>query len=60
MVEGMFRAMNSRDFSEFEQVLSEEVCFDFPGTDPALGKRRTLLLLKTLLRKYPVLEFRVS
>ena len=52
--------MNTRDFSTFEQVITEEVAFDFPGAGRVEGSRRTLLLLKSLLRKYPRLQFTVT
>ena len=60
MISLLFEAMNSRDFNAFEQVITEEVVFDFPGTGRAEGARRTLLLLKSLLRKYPELTFSLS
>ena len=55
----IFQAMNSRDFTRLEQYLEDRVIFDFPGADRAEGSRRTLLLLKSILRKYPELKFRV-
>ena len=60
LAEEVFRAMNTRDFSTFEQVITEDVAFDFPGAGRAEGSRRTLLLLKSLLRKYPRLQFTVT
>lgn len=56
----LFEAMNSREFSAFEKVISEDVAFDFPGAGRAEGGRRTLLLLKTLLRKFPELTFSIT
>ncbi len=56
----LFDAMNSHDFGVFETVITEDIPFDFPGTARAEGARRTLLLLKSLLRKYPNLRFTVS
>ena len=55
----IFQAMNSRDFTRLEQYLEDRVILDFPGADRAEGSRRTLLLLKSILRKYPELKFRV-
>jgi ketosteroid isomerase-like protein len=55
----VFQAMNQRDFDAFEQLITEDVAFDFPGAGRVEGKRRTLLLLKSILRKYPVLKFEV-
>ncbi|MGW8317588.1 MAG: nuclear transport factor 2 family protein [Bacteroidales bacterium] len=60
MITLLFDAMNSREFTSFEQVITEDVVFDFPGAGRAEGERRTLLLLKSLLRKYPDLRFTVS
>ena len=60
LVSSLFGAMNSGDFSGFEAVITDDIAFDFPGTGRAEGARRTLLLLKTLLRKYPGLTFTLS
>jgi len=60
MAEAVFHAMNTRDFSGLEQFITEDVAFDFPGVGRTEGSRRTLLLLKSLLRKYPKLHFTVS
>ena len=60
MAEEVFQAMNTRDFTAFEQVITDEVAFDFPGAGRVEGSRRTLLLLKSLLRKYPKLHFNIS
>lgn len=56
----VFQAMNSRDFTHLEQYLEDGVIFDFPGTDRTEGIRRTLLLLKSILRKYPELKFKIT
>jgi ketosteroid isomerase-like protein len=56
----LFESMNSREFGAFEKVITEDVAFDFPGAGRTEGARRTLLLLKSLLRKYPVLIFTVN
>jgi ketosteroid isomerase-like protein len=58
--EVVFRAINSRDFTEFEQMVTDDVSFDFPGAGIVEGSRRTLLLLKSILRKYPELIFTIS
>jgi ketosteroid isomerase-like protein len=60
MAQEIFHAMNTRDFTAFEQVIAEDVAFDFPGAGKVEGSRRTLLLLKSLLRKYPKLHFSIS
>jgi len=56
----VFNAMNSRDFSELEKNVTENVAFDFPGAGRIEGARRVILFLKALLRKYPKLHFTVS
>ncbi|MFC2137102.1 nuclear transport factor 2 family protein [Bacteroidota bacterium] len=56
----VFEAMNSRDFSDFENILTENAAFDFPGAKKADGKRRVVIMLNALLRKFPKLEFSVS
>ena len=56
----LFHAMNSRDFELFEQIITDEVVFDFPGIGRVEGRRKTLLVLKSILRRYPKLHFTVS
>jgi len=56
----IFKAMNTRDFSEFENFITEDVVFDFPGAGRIEGYKRVLIFLKALLRKYPKLTFNVS
>jgi ketosteroid isomerase-like protein len=56
----IFKAMNTRDFSEFESYATEDVVFDFPGAGRITGIKRVLIFLKALLRKYPKLTFTVS
>jgi ketosteroid isomerase-like protein len=56
----IFNAMNTRDFSEFENFVSEDVVFDFPGAGRIEGYKRVIIFLKALLRKYPKLKFTVS
>ena len=34
--------------------------FDFPGTDRVVGKKRVLIFLKALLRKFPDIIFQVQ
>ncbi len=56
----LFESMNCREFASFEQVINTDIVFDFPGAGRAEGDRRTLLLLKSLLRKYPELTFTLT
>jgi len=53
----IFSTMNKRDLSYLEKHLSEDAAFDFPGPGIIDGKKRILLFLKILFRKYPRLEF---
>lgn len=57
---GIFKAMNSRDFSGIEPFIADTIEFDFPGAGCMAGKKRVLIFLKALLRKYPELVFSVS
>lgn len=59
LVTAVFKAMNSKDFTELEEKMTEDVSFDFPGSGLIEGKKRVILFMKALLRKYPVLEFSV-
>jgi ketosteroid isomerase-like protein len=52
--------MNSKNMAVLEPYLSEDVRFDFPGTAPVVGKKRVLVFLKALLRKYPDIVFVVQ
>jgi ketosteroid isomerase-like protein len=44
----------------YEKLITKKVAFDFPGAGRTEGARRTLLLLKSMLRKYPELTFTVK
>lgn len=55
----IFEAMNQREFSELEPLVSENIVFDFPGAGIITGKKKVLIFLKALLRKYPRLWFSV-
>jgi ketosteroid isomerase-like protein len=56
----IFKAMNTRDFSELEKIVSGDVVFDFPGAGRIEGYKRVIIFLKALLRRYPQLTFEVS
>ena len=56
----LFNTMNSRNFNDIEDLLDENVCFDFPGVKRSDGIRKTGILLNALLRKYPELVFSVQ
>ncbi len=56
----IFEALNSRDFSEVQPHLSDDVILNFPGVGDVIGIKRVIVFMKTLLRKYPKLFFSVS
>jgi ketosteroid isomerase-like protein len=56
----VFNAMNTRDFSDLEQNITDDISFDFPGAGRIEGSKRVIVFLKALLRKYNQLTFHVS
>ncbi|MBN1184399.1 MAG: nuclear transport factor 2 family protein [Bacteroidales bacterium] len=56
----IFEAMNSREFSGLEGYMAEDMAFDFPGPGRIEGRRKVLIFLKALMRKYASLTFTVS
>jgi len=56
----LFDAMYTRDFSYIENYLAEDLVFDFPGAGRVEGKKRTLIFMKAMLRKYNSLKFSIS
>jgi len=56
----IFEAMNTKNTALLEPYLAEDVMFDFPGTDRLVGKKRVLIFLKALLRKFPDIIFKVQ
>lgn len=56
----IFEAMNARNLSLVEPYLAEHAVFDFPGAGCIAGRKRILLFLKALFRKYPRLTFTVE
>ena len=55
----IFQAMNSRTFDDIMDYFDDGLVLDFPGTGRIEGKRKVVIFLKALLRKYPVLCFNV-
>lgn len=55
----VFEAMNTRNFSKLEKYMADDISFDFPGAGTINGKRKVLIFLNALLRKYPKLTFTV-
>ena len=60
MAESVFEAMNTRDFSEFQTYLADEVIFDFPGVAKVQGQKKVVVFLKALVRNYKELTFAVT
>ncbi|HAN19433.1 MAG: hypothetical protein A2X13_02045 [Bacteroidetes bacterium GWC2_33_15] len=60
LAQGVFDAMNKRDFSDMQMNISEDLVFDFPGAGRIAGAKRVILFLNALLRKYSTLTFSVS
>jgi len=56
----LFSAMNRRDLSFLGERLADDAAFDFPGAGTIEGKRRILVFLRLLFRRYPRLEFTVE
>lgn len=56
----IFKAMNAGDPSVLAPLLGDDVRFDFPGAGIVAGKKRVLVFLKALLRKYPDIAFTVT
>lgn len=56
----IFEAMNAKNMAVLDPYLAEDVRFDFPGTAQVVGKKRVLIFLKALLRKYPDIVFQVQ
>lgn len=56
----VFDCFNNRDFAAVQPFVDENIVFNFPGAGDIQGDRRSLLFMKTLLRKYPKLHFDVA
>ena len=60
MIALFFEPTNTRAYHAFQGMVTEQVVFDFQGAARTAGERHSLLLLKSLPRKYPTLQFTVS
>ena len=60
MAEGVFHAMKQRDFEPFLETITDNLALDFPGVGITSSSRKTILVLKSILRKYPKLHFNIS
>lgn len=56
----LFAALNCRDLSLLDGYLAEDAGFDFPGPGLITGRKKILLFLKILFRKYSRLTFSVE
>lgn len=57
IVYGVFNVMKERDFSNLEPFMDDNIILDFLGVKKAEGKKRVLLLLNAILRKYVEIKF---
>jgi ketosteroid isomerase-like protein len=57
LVRILFTALNSRDLTSLEQHLAEDAGFDFPGPGLIRGRKKIILFLKILFRKFSRLTF---
>ena len=60
LAKSVFEAMNQKNFSDFENNITENLVFDFPGSGRIEGSKRVILFFNALLRKYSKLIFDVS
>ena len=60
LAQGVYDALNNRDFTEMQTNITENLVFDFPGAGRIEGAKRVVLFLHALLRKYETLNFSVS
>jgi ketosteroid isomerase-like protein len=60
LVQILFTALNRRDLSSLDHCLSEDAGFDFPGPGLIRGRKKILLFLKILFRKFTRLTFSVT
>ncbi len=56
----IFECFNNRDFDPVQNKFSENVIMNFPGVGDIAGLKRVIIFMKSLLRKYPKLEFSIS
>ena len=57
LVRILFTALNSRDLTSLEQHLADDASFDFPGPGLIRGRKKIILFLKILFRKFSRLTF---
>lgn len=56
----IFAALNKREFSDVQPFLSDDIVLNFPGVGDVSGTKRVLVFMKSLLRKFPELNFIVG
>jgi steroid delta-isomerase-like uncharacterized protein len=60
LIAGFFRAVNEHNTGEMSDLFSEDTEFNFPKTQPLIGKEMVLRFFKILFRQYPELFFNVE
>ena len=60
LIASLFQAMNTGDFSDIKNHVTDDVAFDFPGTRHIVGAKKVFIFLEILLRKYKTLTFDVN
>lgn len=56
----VIEVMNRRDFGRYDQYVAEDATLDFPGSALIEGRRRMVVFLRALLRRYPELTFDIE
>ncbi len=54
-----FEAMNLRETDKMRERVCDDVSLDFPGIKLVEGKKRVLIFINSLLRKYKTLNFEI-
>ena len=53
----VFLSMNKKEFDEVADFFADNLILDFPGIGQVQSKRRVIISLKAILRKYKYLKF---
>ena len=59
-IQNFFDLVNRRDLDTLQNRLTEDAEFDFPKTQPLLGKECILKFFRLLFKQYPELTFTVQ
>lgn len=60
LVVEFFEAMNLRETDKMRERVCEDASLDFPGIKPVEGRKRVLIFINSLLRKYKTLNFEIQ